>query len=122
MTSQGSGTAQSGAGSEGAERSRREPKGAEGLRKEPKGAERAAERAGGALLWQRGGPGRSGPGRGRVNGGGSRSPLAPSPKPGAMLIKEYHILLPMSLEEYQVAQLYMIQVRLEPEPRPEAVA
>ncbi|XP_064369404.1 membrane-associated phosphatidylinositol transfer protein 1 isoform X1 [Dromaius novaehollandiae] len=26
-----------------------------------------------------------------------------------MLIKEYHILLPMSLEEYQVAQLYMIQ-------------
>uniref|UniRef100_A0A8D0EFU8 Phosphatidylinositol transfer protein N-terminal domain-containing protein n=1 Tax=Strix occidentalis caurina TaxID=311401 RepID=A0A8D0EFU8_STROC len=27
----------------------------------------------------------------------------------AMLIKEYHILLPMSLEEYQVAQLYMIQ-------------
>uniref|UniRef100_A0A8C0FYV9 Phosphatidylinositol transfer protein N-terminal domain-containing protein n=1 Tax=Chelonoidis abingdonii TaxID=106734 RepID=A0A8C0FYV9_CHEAB len=27
-----------------------------------------------------------------------------------MLIKEYHILLPMSLEEYQVAQLYMIQV------------
>lgn len=27
-----------------------------------------------------------------------------------MLIKEYHILLPMSLDEYQVAQLYMIQV------------
>lgn len=27
-----------------------------------------------------------------------------------MLIKEYHILLPMSLTEYQVAQLYMIQV------------
>lgn len=27
-----------------------------------------------------------------------------------MLIKEYHILLPMSLAEYQVAQLYMIQV------------
>ncbi|XP_066467425.1 membrane-associated phosphatidylinositol transfer protein 1 isoform X1 [Tiliqua scincoides] len=26
-----------------------------------------------------------------------------------MLIKEYHILLPMSLTEYQVAQLYMIQ-------------
>nr|XP_020648008.1 membrane-associated phosphatidylinositol transfer protein 1 isoform X1 [Pogona vitticeps] len=26
-----------------------------------------------------------------------------------MLIKEYHILLPMSLNEYQVAQLYMIQ-------------
>ncbi|XP_038620968.1 membrane-associated phosphatidylinositol transfer protein 1 [Tachyglossus aculeatus] len=26
-----------------------------------------------------------------------------------MLIKEYHVLLPMSLEEYQVAQLYMIQ-------------
>ncbi|KAH0621111.1 hypothetical protein JD844_022144 [Phrynosoma platyrhinos] len=26
-----------------------------------------------------------------------------------MLIKEYHILLPMSLSEYQVAQLYMIQ-------------
>lgn len=30
-----------------------------------------------------------------------------------MLIKEYHILLPMSLDEYQVAQLYMIQVRTE---------
>lgn len=32
-------------------------------------------------------------------------------RPGAfrMLIKEYHILLPMSLDEYQVAQLYMIQ-------------
>lgn len=29
-----------------------------------------------------------------------------------MLIKEYHILLPMSVDEYQVAQLYMIQVRL----------
>lgn len=29
-----------------------------------------------------------------------------------MLIKEYHILLPMSLDEYQVAQLYMIQVRM----------
>lgn len=29
-----------------------------------------------------------------------------------MLIKEYHILLPMSLDEYQVAQLYMIQVRV----------
>lgn len=29
-----------------------------------------------------------------------------------MLIKEYHILLPMSLEEYQVAQLYIIQVHL----------
>lgn len=28
-----------------------------------------------------------------------------------MLIKEYHILLPMSLDEYQVAQLYMILVR-----------
>uniref|UniRef100_A0A8C8SNH1 Phosphatidylinositol transfer protein membrane associated 1 n=1 Tax=Pelusios castaneus TaxID=367368 RepID=A0A8C8SNH1_9SAUR len=26
-----------------------------------------------------------------------------------MLIKEYHILLPMTLDEYQVAQLYMIQ-------------
>ncbi|XP_037694004.1 membrane-associated phosphatidylinositol transfer protein 1 isoform X2 [Choloepus didactylus] len=26
-----------------------------------------------------------------------------------MLIKEYHIVLPMSLDEYQVAQLYMIQ-------------
>lgn len=35
-----------------------------------------------------------------------------------MLIKEYHILLPMSLEEYQVAQLYMIQVRLGPGLRP----
>lgn len=30
-----------------------------------------------------------------------------------MLIKEYHILLPMSLEEYQVAQLYMIQVGMQ---------
>lgn len=48
---------------------------------------------------------------------------APCPAPGGaeaargrpstfrMLIKEYHILLPMSLDEYQVAQLYMIQVR-----------
>lgn len=81
VTSQSAGPAQSGAGSEGAERSRREPKGAEGLRKEPKGAERAAERAGGALLWQRGGPGRSGPGRGRVNGGGPRSPPRPPPSP-----------------------------------------
>lgn len=36
-----------------------------------------------------------------------RVPLSPA---AAMLIKEYHILLPMSLEEYQVAQLYMIQV------------
>lgn len=29
-----------------------------------------------------------------------------------MLIKEYHVLLPMSVDEYQVAQLYMIQVGL----------
>lgn len=48
---------------------------------------------------------------------------APCPAPGGaeaarillsafrMLIKEYHILLPMSLDEYQVAQLYMILVR-----------
>lgn len=34
-----------------------------------------------------------------------------------MLIKEYHILLPMSLDEYQVAQLYMIQVSA-PAPAP----
>lgn len=34
-----------------------------------------------------------------------------SPSAFRMLIKEYHILLPMSLDEYQVAQLYMIQVR-----------
>lgn len=33
------------------------------------------------------------------------------PRAVRMLIKEYHILLPMSLDEYQVAQLYMIQVR-----------
>lgn len=33
------------------------------------------------------------------------------PRAFRMLIKEYHILLPMSLDEYQVAQLYMIQVR-----------
>ena len=30
---------------------------------------------------------------------------------GAMLIKEYRISLPMSVEEYRIAQLYMIQVR-----------
>ena len=30
-----------------------------------------------------------------------------------MLIKEYHIPLPLSLEEYRIAQLYMIQVRQE---------
>lgn len=35
-----------------------------------------------------------------------------------MLIKEYHILLPMSLDEYQVAQLYMIQVRAVASRRP----
>lgn len=28
----------------------------------------------------------------------------------AMLIKEYHIPLPMTVEEYRIAQLYMIQV------------
>lgn len=28
-----------------------------------------------------------------------------------MLIKEYRIPLPMSVEEYRIAQLYMIQVR-----------
>ena len=27
-----------------------------------------------------------------------------------MLIKEYHIPLPLTLEEYRIAQLYMIQV------------
>ena len=27
-----------------------------------------------------------------------------------MLIKEYHIPLPLTLEEYKIAQLYMIQV------------
>lgn len=46
----------------------------------------------------------------------NRNPLRSCPRgaprcpAAAMLIKEYHILLPMSLEEYQVAQLYMIQV------------
>ena len=34
---------------------------------------------------------------------------------GAMLIKEYRISLPMSVEEYRIAQLYMIQVRYEKE-------
>lgn len=29
-----------------------------------------------------------------------------------MLIKEYRIPMPMSVEEYRIAQLYMIQVRL----------
>ena len=29
-----------------------------------------------------------------------------------MLIKEYRILMPLSVEEYRIAQLYMIQVRL----------
>jgi len=29
-----------------------------------------------------------------------------------MLIKEYRIPMPMSVEEYKIAQLYMIQVRL----------
>ena len=29
-----------------------------------------------------------------------------------MLIKEYRISLPMSVEEYRIAQLYMIQVHL----------
>lgn len=28
-----------------------------------------------------------------------------------MLIKEYRIPMPMSVEEYRIAQLYMIQVR-----------
>lgn len=30
----------------------------------------------------------------------------------AMLIKEYRIPMPMSVEEYRIAQLYMIQVRI----------
>ena len=29
-----------------------------------------------------------------------------------MLIKEYRIPMPMSVEEYRIAQLYMIQVRI----------
>ena len=29
-----------------------------------------------------------------------------------MLIKEYHIPLPLTLEEYKIAQLYMIQVHV----------
>lgn len=33
-----------------------------------------------------------------------------------MLIKEYRIPMPMSVEEYRIAQLYMIQVRLHREP------
>uniref|UniRef100_A0A6I8NXN2 Phosphatidylinositol transfer protein membrane associated 1 n=1 Tax=Ornithorhynchus anatinus TaxID=9258 RepID=A0A6I8NXN2_ORNAN len=44
---------------------------------------------------------------------GARTLSGHGPGPAAtaatMLIKEYHVLLPMSLEEYQVAQLYMIQ-------------
>lgn len=32
-----------------------------------------------------------------------------------MLIKEYRIPMPMSVEEYRIAQLYMIQVSLFPE-------
>lgn len=31
-----------------------------------------------------------------------------------MLIKEYRIPMPMSVEEYRIAQLYMIQVRAPP--------
>ena len=31
-----------------------------------------------------------------------------------MLIKEYRIPLPLSVEEYRIAQLYMIQVRGHP--------
>lgn len=31
-----------------------------------------------------------------------------------MLIKEYHIPLPLTLEEYRIAQLYMIQVWTRP--------
>lgn len=41
-------------------------------------------------------------------GGGAQAARPPCAR--RMLIKEYHILLPMSLDEYQVAQLYMIQV------------
>uniref|UniRef100_A0A8C9IQ03 Phosphatidylinositol transfer protein membrane associated 1 n=2 Tax=Piliocolobus tephrosceles TaxID=591936 RepID=A0A8C9IQ03_9PRIM len=81
------------------------------------------------LCLPRGGPGHGvpwpeHPGR-RAGLGAARSlpalTAAPCPAPGGaeaargppgafrMLIKEYHILLPMSLDEYQVAQLYMIQ-------------
>uniref|UniRef100_A0A7N9CYR1 Phosphatidylinositol transfer protein membrane associated 1 n=2 Tax=Macaca fascicularis TaxID=9541 RepID=A0A7N9CYR1_MACFA len=81
------------------------------------------------LCFPRGGPGHGVPwpehlGR-RAGLGAARSlpalTAAPCPAPGGaeaargppgafrMLIKEYHILLPMSLDEYQVAQLYMIQ-------------
>lgn len=88
-------------------------------------------RRGARLCLPRGGPGHgvprpapSGPRAGL--GAARRRPAltaAPCPAPGGaeaargrpstfrMLIKEYHILLPMSLDEYQVAQLYMIQVR-----------
>jgi hypothetical protein len=31
-----------------------------------------------------------------------------------MLIKEYRIPLPLTVEEYRIAQLYMIQVRCNP--------
>ena len=31
-----------------------------------------------------------------------------------MLVKEYRILLPLTVEEYRIAQLYMIQVRVFP--------
>ena len=40
-----------------------------------------------------------------------------------MLVKEYHIPLPLTVEEYRIAQLYMIQVQLSaacPNPRPAA--
>ena len=30
-----------------------------------------------------------------------------------MLIKEYHVPLPLTLEEYRIAQLYMIQVHIQ---------
>lgn len=33
-------------------------------------------------------------------------------KPGKMLIKEYRIPLPLSVEEYRIAQLYMIAVSI----------
>lgn len=44
-------------------------------------------------------------------------PRIPLPTPSSrftMLIKEYRIPMPMSVEEYRIAQLYMIQVRLQP--------
>lgn len=34
-----------------------------------------------------------------------------------MLIKEYRILLPLTVDEYRIAQLYMIQVPINPSRR-----